>query len=67
MDEQVEVMAYQQKEAAGALAGKPTQREQLMAKRQRLSAQLANIDAALAALDAHPDLEEFVKVLGRAI
>jgi hypothetical protein len=32
-----------------------------------LVAQLRRVDAALAALDAHPDLEEFTKVLQAAL
>lgn len=45
---------------------KPTQREQLMVKKQRLSAQLANVNAALAALDENPNLERFLEVMARA-
>lgn len=45
---------------------KPTQREQLTVKKQRLSAQLANVNAALAALDENPQLEKFLEVMARA-
>jgi len=43
-----------------------TQREQLMVKKQRLAAQLANVNAALAALDDNPQLEKFLEVMARA-
>lgn len=45
---------------------KPTQRERLMVKRQRLAAQLASVDAALNALDENPNLEKFLEVMARA-
>jgi len=45
---------------------KPTQREQLMVKKQRLSAQLSNVNEALAALDDNPQLEKFLEVMARA-
>ena len=45
----------------------PTQRQQLQEQKDALVAQLSRVDAALAALDAHPDLEEFTKVLQAAL
>ena len=45
---------------------RPSQREQLTVKKQRLSAQLANITAALNALDENPNLEKFLEVMARA-
>lgn len=45
---------------------KPTHRQSLSAKKARLESQLANINAAISALDAHPDLEQFIATLGRA-
>jgi hypothetical protein len=55
---------YQAKEAMEIR--KPTQRERLMVKRQRLAAQLASVDAALSALDENPNLEKFLEVMARA-
>ena len=45
----------------------PTDRQKLTEKKRILNAELARVDAALAALDAHPDLEEFTKVLQAAL
>jgi hypothetical protein len=45
---------------------KPTQREQLMVKKLRLTVQLANVNAALGALDENPQLEKFLEVMARA-
>jgi len=47
-------------------ARKPTQREKLMAKKNRLTVQLQAVNSALNMLDSHPDLEEFIKVIGQA-
>lgn len=44
----------------------PTQRERLTVKKQRLSAQLANVNAALTALDDNPQLEKFLEVMAKA-
>lgn len=45
---------------------KATQREVLTAKKNRLAAQLANVNAALSALDDNPQLEKFLEVMARA-
>lgn len=45
----------------------PTQRQRLMQKKQALEASLKQVNEALAALDAHPDLEEFAIKLARAL
>jgi galactokinase len=45
----------------------PTQRQKLHQKKNILEAELMRVDAAIAALDAHPDLEEFTKTLEAAL
>lgn len=45
----------------------PTARQQLLEKRNAIKGELAKIDAALSALDAHPELEEFTETLKRAL
>lgn len=45
----------------------PTQRQRLVQKKQMLEAALKQVNEALAALDAHPDLEEFAIKLARAL
>ena len=44
----------------------PTRRQQLENKQFQLERELDVVKAAIAALDAHPDLEEFSEVLSRA-
>ena len=44
----------------------PTRRQQLENKKFQLERELDVVKAAIAALDAHPDLEEFSEVLSRA-
>jgi hypothetical protein len=61
---------YALKAQQGATCGQyipPTQRQQLNERKALLTRELANVEAALAALDAHPDLEEFTKVLQAAL
>lgn len=41
----------------------PSDRQKLQQKKMALEGELARVEAALSALDAHPDLEEFVKTL----
>lgn len=43
-----------------------TRRQQLQNQRVRIAASLASVDKAIAALDAHPDLEEFIEILSNA-
>jgi hypothetical protein len=45
----------------------PTRRQQLLHKRANLEHMLDIVNRALAALDAHPDLEEFAEALARAL
>ena len=45
----------------------PTARRQLEQKRTMIQRELQKVDAALAALDAHPDLEEFTETLKAAL
>jgi hypothetical protein len=45
----------------------PTRRQQLLHKRANLEQMLDIVNKALAALDAHPDLEEFAEALARAL
>ena len=49
-----------------ASSRRQTRREQLQYRRQQLASELAAIDKALAALDAHPELEEFIETLAHA-
>lgn len=44
----------------------PTRRQQLEMRKANLEAQLATVNAALDALDAHPDLEKFIDVIQQA-
>ena len=63
---------YNQKEhpAPGQMIVKecqpPTKREQLSQQRFQLQLQLDKVDAAIAALDAHPELEQFIDTLQKA-
>lgn len=45
----------------------PTARQQLEMKKSQLIAEMDKVQAALAALDAHPDLEEFTETLKKAL
>ena len=45
----------------------PTKRQQLEAKKANLEFLLKTVNDAIAALDAHPDLEEFAEKLSRAL
>jgi chaperonin cofactor prefoldin len=45
----------------------PTRRQQLILKKDQLEQMLEIVNKALAALDAHPDLEEFAEALSRAL
>jgi hypothetical protein len=44
----------------------PTRRQQLEMERDKLQSMLAKIEAALNALDKHPELEEFIDTLQKA-
>ena len=44
-----------------------TDRQKLQLKKAALQAELTRVEAAIAALDAHPELEEFTKVLQAAL
>ena len=44
-----------------------SQRQRLVAKQQRLTSQLATVNAAIAALDENPNLEKFIDLMGRAL
>lgn len=44
----------------------PTAREQLNRKKQNFERQLKEVDAALAALDEHPEVEKVLDLVGRA-
>jgi hypothetical protein len=41
----------------------PTARRQLLQKKQALEGELYKVEAAIAALDSHPELEEFTETL----
>ena len=41
----------------------PSDRQKLMQKKAILESELVRVNDAIAVLDAHPDLEEFVKTL----
>lgn len=43
-----------------------TRRQQLHMQREQLAARLKHVDDALTALDAHPELEEFIETMQRA-
>lgn len=65
---------YSMKMAAGigaaansiCLQQMPTRRQMLELKKQRLQAETKIIEDAINALDAHPELEEFLNTLARA-
>jgi hypothetical protein len=59
----------QSQESIGSLGQyiPPTRRQQLMLKKDQLEKMLDIVTKALAALDAHPDLEEFAETLARAL
>lgn len=54
-------------EISGAEYHPPTARQQLERKKSQLIAEMEKVMAALAALDAHPDLEEFTETLKKAL
>lgn len=58
-----------QKESASSIGQyiPPTARQQLEMKKSQLVAEMEKVMAALAALDAHPDLEEFTETLKKAL
>lgn len=45
----------------------PTDRDMLRQKKSLLEQELKSVNAAISALDAHPDLEEFTKILQAAL
>ena len=47
-------------------AGHQTRRQALEQKRQYLTSLLQDVDSAIAALDAHPELEDFIETMARA-
>ena len=55
------------KQYIGGLSQKQmTRRDRLNFQRAQLQSSLDAIDKAIAALDAHPELEEFIETLARA-
>jgi hypothetical protein len=59
-----------QAQASGLMAGQyipPTARRQLEDKRFMLQGELKRVEDALAALDAHPELEAFTETLKAAL
>jgi hypothetical protein len=53
---------------AGGIAGQPynpTLRERLISQKAELTARLSNIDAAITALDANPNFESVLDVVGK--
>ena len=59
-----------QKEQASMMAGMPKQmtpRERLEQKKRHLEAELTNVNAALDALTAHPDIEKVFELVGLAL
>ena len=59
-------MAEQNQLAGAGQYIRPTRRKQLQDQRTMLEHQLKIVEAALSALDAHPELEEFAEALSRA-
>jgi dienelactone hydrolase len=56
-------------ESAGTMAGNPynpTLRERLTAQQGRLTQQLADVTAAIEALDKNPNFEQVLDVIGKA-
>jgi len=43
-----------------------TQRQRLGVRRQQIQAELSLVEKAIAALDAHPELEDFIEPLRKA-
>ena len=43
-----------------------TQRKRLGIRRQKIQAELSLVEKAIAALDAHPELEDFIETLRKA-
>lgn len=62
------MQAEQMEKAYVGGAGTPatSKRQRLQMQRRVIAAKLSDIDKALAALDAHPELEEFIETLQRA-
>lgn len=63
-----DIMAIQAKQAEGAMCGtgqmrRPTMREGFIQRKADLTQQLANVDAALAALDENPNFEKILDVV----
>lgn len=54
------------KQASNQLGGRQTRRDRLNYQRSQLQQSLNAVDKAIAALDAHPELEEFIETLARA-
>jgi ABC-type transporter Mla subunit MlaD len=52
--------------AGQAIGGHQTRRQALEQKRQYLTSLLQDVDSAIAALDAHPELEDFIETMARA-
>lgn len=58
--------ALQQAGGVGVAIRPPTKRGQLEMARAKLQEQLRRVEAAIEALDAHPELETFINVLQEA-
>jgi chaperonin cofactor prefoldin len=43
-----------------------TQRQRLGVRRQQIQAELSLVEKAIAALDAHPELEDFIETMRKA-
>ena len=57
-------------EAPSGLAGAPrkmTTRDRLEASKRHLEAELTNVNAALKALDEHPDIDKVLELVSRAL
>lgn len=61
-----ETLAVPQETGLGNIPRRMTRRQQLQYRRDRTASDLDAIDKALAALDAHPELEEFIETLAKA-
>jgi vacuolar-type H+-ATPase subunit E/Vma4 len=58
--------AQQEIGTAGLVSGHQTRRQSLEQKRQYLTSLLQDVESAIAALDSHPELEDFIETLARA-
>jgi hypothetical protein len=66
-EQQSKLQALQQASALNPTAYiPPTRRQHLEEQRFNLQSQLAKVEAALSALDKHPELEEFIDILQKA-